>query len=99
MTPTATETGPPAGRRPGRAQIWMLIGSFWPAREGGAERQCRRLIRQLVRRGQRVTVLTLRHGAGEKTVSRCDGAAVVRLGRAGPWSERGRRALARLLLP
>lgn len=99
MTPTVTETGPPTVRRPGRARIWMLIGSFWPAREGGAERQCRRLIRQLVRRGQRVTVLTLRHVGGEKTVSRCEGAAVVRLGWAGPWSERGTRALARLLLP
>lgn len=38
----------------------MLIWNYWPGPEGGAERQCRRLAKELVRQGVSCTVLTRR---------------------------------------
>ena len=39
-------------------KVSMLIWSYWPGPEGGAERQCRRLIRKLERRGVESVVIT-----------------------------------------
>jgi glycosyltransferase involved in cell wall biosynthesis len=39
----------------------MLIWSYWPGHEGGAERQCRKLVRQLERKGIESVVITSLH--------------------------------------
>lgn len=38
--------------------IVMLTSSYWPASEGGAERQCRKLVDELVQHGHACTVVT-----------------------------------------
>ncbi len=62
----------------------MLIWDYWPGREGGAQRQCRKLSRALANRGLKIMVLTQRtRWWGRKTVLDQD-IPIVRLGRLAP---------------
>lgn len=60
--------------------VCMLIWDYWPGREGGAQRQCRKLARALAARGVKVEVVTQRpRWAGRRTILD-QGIPVVRLG-------------------
>jgi glycosyltransferase involved in cell wall biosynthesis len=58
----------------------MLIGSYWPATEGGAERQCRALTHLLRRRGLECTVITSRTRYAHLPVEDDAGVTIRRLG-------------------
>lgn len=79
--------------------VWMLIWTYWPGPEGGAERQCRHLVKHLTARGVRVTVITSRHDGGVPHVSHDGAASIVRLGRLCPLVVPYRRIIERLLRP
>lgn len=79
--------------------VWMLVWTYWPGPEGGAERQCRRLVQRLAARGVRVTVLTNRYDGGAQREARDGEARVVRLGRLCPLVAPCRRVVERLLHP
>lgn len=74
-------------------RIGMLVGSYWPDPEGGAEKQCRLLSEALTMRGCSVDVLTFRHSRyGQKTSG--DGKPVIyRFGRFGPYASNFRRGI------
>ena len=40
--------------------IYMVVWKYFPCKEGGAERQCRKVVNELSRKGHRCTVLTAR---------------------------------------
>ena len=63
-----------------RMQVWMVIGSYWPAAEGGAERQCRALTRLLGRRGFDCTVVTTRSRYSLPSTEVDQGVRIRRLG-------------------
>jgi glycosyltransferase involved in cell wall biosynthesis len=71
--------------------VAMLIWSYWPGHEGGAERQCRKLIPALVNRGIDVTIWTAWTSRSHARRETSDGAVIVRLGRFVPrlWLLRG----------
>jgi glycosyltransferase involved in cell wall biosynthesis len=60
--------------------VCMLVWNYWPGREGGAERQCRKLSRALSARGVKIMVLTHKTKCwGRRTVFDQD-IPIVRLG-------------------
>lgn len=64
--------------------IHMWIWDYWPGPEGGAERQCRGLSRELVRLGHEVTVCC--RAVAEKTPSKHEGVKINRFGKSTPPS-------------
>lgn len=78
-------------------RVAMLVWSYWPGHEGGAERQCRKLVEQAFGRGAEFLVLTSRYRyaapAEESTVS----ARIVRLGLLAPLENKCRDVLERLI--
>lgn len=74
--------------------VAMLIWTYWPGPEGGAERQCRGLARELVRCGHACTILTSRSAGAAEAASDDGGVRVLRFGPLCPSAERlGARAL------
>lgn len=73
--------------------VWMLIGSYWPGTEGGAERQCRTLTHLLRRRGFDCTVLTCRSAYAHRATDTDQGVAIRRLGLLYPIAVAVRRGL------
>jgi len=64
--------------------ICMLIWDYWPGREGGAQRQCRKLSHALSRQGTSILVITQRNSwRGRRTIVDQD-IPVVRLGMLAP---------------
>jgi glycosyltransferase involved in cell wall biosynthesis len=61
-------------------KIAMLIWQFWPARTGGAERQCYRLSTQLIRHGVQVCVFTSWPGLKVPRREWREGVEIVRCG-------------------
>jgi glycosyltransferase involved in cell wall biosynthesis len=60
--------------------VAMLIWSYWPGHEGGAERQCRKIIPYLLREGLQVTVVTARTAKAFPVEEGIDGYRIIRLG-------------------
>lgn len=60
--------------------VWMLIWSYWPASQGGAERQCRLISPYLVDRGIHLTVVTARLSFLSKAVEKDGTVPVNRIG-------------------
>jgi len=58
----------------------MLVWSYWPDHEGGAERQCRKLVHSLCKMGVQPTVVTSRLNRKIDRVTMDGGCRVVRLG-------------------
>ncbi len=77
----------------GRPMVWMLIGSYWPGPEGGAEKQCRALSHLLRARGFDCTVLTCRQRFSDPATDRDDGVSVRRMGLLFPAAAAVRRAV------
>ena len=71
--------------------ILILIGQFPPEVRGGAEMQCWRQARALVKRGHRVTVLTRWQAVGTPRWEVRDGVRIGRLGFYLPWMAARRR--------
>lgn len=71
--------------------ILMLISQFPPEVRGGAEMQCWRQARALVKRGHRVTVLTRWQAVGTPRWETRDGVRIGRLGFYLPWMAARRR--------
>lgn len=65
----------------------MLIWNYWPGPQGGAEMQCRRLARELVRQGISCTVLTRRFSCGARRSELDDGVDIRRVGWFSPTAE------------
>ena len=64
--------------------VCMLIWDYWPGREGGAQRQCRKLSHALAQNGVEVMVVTQRgHWLGRRAVSDRN-TRIVRLGALAP---------------
>lgn len=61
-------------------KVWMLIWSYWPGPQGGAERQCRLVCPYLATRNVSCTVITARLGYGSKRVERDREATIRRVG-------------------
>jgi glycosyltransferase involved in cell wall biosynthesis len=61
-------------------KIWMLIWSYWPGPQGGAERQCRLVCPYLARRNVSCTVITARLAYGSKRIERDDETTIRRVG-------------------
>ena len=70
----------------------MLVGSYAPDPEGGAEKQCRLLSEALMTRGCNVDVLTFRHSRYGNTTAGVGNPAIYRFGRLGPYASNFRRA-------
>lgn len=71
----------------------MLVGSYAPDPEGGAERQCRLLCKEMTTRGFTVDVLTYRHSrAGLRTIED-EGSIVNRFGCLGPYAGKLRKSI------
>lgn len=64
-----------------RIGVCMLVWKYWPQAEGGAERQCRKLARELYKMGHACTVVTARLSHDKKLVDKKDGVPIYRLGR------------------
>ncbi|MCX6995552.1 MAG: glycosyltransferase family 4 protein [Kiritimatiellaeota bacterium] len=71
----------------------MLVGSYAPDSEGGSERQCRLLARELAARGHTVDVLTFRQTRRAPVFDEADGVRVRRFGWLGPVAHAWRRML------
>ena len=65
----------------------MLIWNYWPGPQGGAETQCRRLARELVRQGVSCTVLTRRFSYCARRSELDDGVDIRRVGWFSPIAE------------
>lgn len=71
----------------------MMVGSYAPDPEGGAERQCRLLSAELTARGFTVGVLTYRHSrVGSRTIED-NGSIVRRFGCLGPYAGKFRKSI------
>ncbi|MGD9781196.1 MAG: glycosyltransferase family 4 protein [Kiritimatiellia bacterium] len=81
----------------GRLRIAMLVWSYWPGHEGGAERQCRKLIPHLAARGMDVVVCTAWTQGGHVRNERREDHGIVRLGRVVPLFMSVRRWLEKAL--
>ena len=83
--------------RADRLHVAMLIWSYWPGHEGGAERQCRKVIPWLTERGIKIDVWTARtrwsHSRRERTLDH----GIVRLGGVIPGLLSMRRRVENLL--
>ena len=77
----------------GRLRIAMLVWSYWPGHEGGAERQCRKLIPHLAAQGLEIVVCTAWTQWGHLRQERREDHAIVRLGAGGPFLTSVRRWL------
>lgn len=62
----------------------MLIASYVPSLEGGAERQCRLIADALKDRGHTVDVITIRHSLEAESDEHVKGIRIRRLGRLDP---------------
>ena len=84
-----------------RLRIAMLIWSYWPGHEGGAERQCRKLVPRLAAQGLDIAVWTARTHRDHARRERAGDHEILRLGAGVPLLAALRRAidsvLARLL--
>lgn len=61
--------------------IYMVVWKFFPCSEGGAERQCRKLVTHLSEQGHFCTVLTSRLNRGLTAEEVLEGYSIQRLGR------------------
>ena len=61
-------------------QVCMLIYNYWPQRVGGAEVQCRRLAKELTKRGMRVSVVTARLSFADAKKEVDEGVEIHRVG-------------------
>ena len=64
----------------------MLIWSYWPGPEGGAERQCRKLVSVLQKRGMSCTVLTHWPSLKVPRIEWSEGVEIRRVGVLGPFT-------------
>ena len=84
-----------------RPRIAMLIWSYWPGHEGGAERQCRKLVPHLAAQGLEVAVWTARTRRDHARRERVGDHEILRFGAGVPFFSAVRRGidagLARLL--
>jgi glycosyltransferase involved in cell wall biosynthesis len=80
-----------------RLRIAMLIWSYWPGHEGGAERQCRKLIPHLAAQDLEIVVWTAWTRWGHLRKESLDGCEIVRLGGLVPFLMAVRRGLDGLL--
>jgi glycosyltransferase involved in cell wall biosynthesis len=79
-------------------RVCMLISSYWPEPEGGAERQCRMLVREFERKGHSCLVLTSRSGRPPTVASAPDRpAGVHRFGWLCPLEKAARRWVSRVV--
>lgn len=60
----------------------MLIWSYWPGHEGGAERQCRKIIPYLLQEGLEITVVTARTAKALPAEQDVEGYRIIRPGAA-----------------
>ena len=65
-------------------RVCMFIWNFWPGPQGGAERQCWKQARELVRQGQECTVLTKWTKWQSPRMEECNGVSIRRAGSFGP---------------
>ena len=65
-------------------KVAMLIWSYWPGHEGGAERQCRKIIPYLERGGIQIVVWTARTHSNQLRRESVGDHEIVRMGRAVP---------------
>ena len=63
-----------------RLRIAMLIWSYWPGHEGGAERQCRKLVPRLAAQGLDIAVWTARTHRDHARRERAGDHEILRLG-------------------
>lgn len=64
--------------------VLMVIGDYFPGPEGGAERQCRKLVRALSETGHSCCVLTRCHRFGCVRITKDEGSTICRVGRLWP---------------
>ena len=77
-------------------KVGMLVWNYWPGPEGGAERQCRKLVHQLKKEGVNSVVLTSLSSYSLNRIEN-DGPAIIhRFGVLCPFSGRLRVLLYRL---
>lgn len=81
----------------GRLRIAMLVWSYWPGHEGGAERQCRKLIPHLAAQGLDVVVCTAWTQWGHVRKEPRENHEIVRLGALVPFLTSIRRGLEKAL--
>ena len=74
-------------------KVLFLIWNYWPALEGGSERQARKVATELVRRGHTCTVWTAWHEADLPHQEIHDGVTIRRFGRWVPFLSRCQRLL------
>lgn len=60
-------------------QICMLIYNYWPENTGGAENQCRKLVKNLVSSGDSCIIVTGRHSIATSTREEDNGSVIFRL--------------------
>ena len=85
--------------RTDRLRIAMLVWSYWPGHEGGAERQCRKLIPHLAAQNLEVVVWTAWTRRGHLRKEAMRDHEIVRMGRLVPCLMALRRGLDGLLAP
>lgn len=78
-------------------RVAMLIWSYWPGHEGGAERQCRKIVRQVAGKDIDFIVLTSRFDFQVLPAENVMGGQVVRLGALAPFETLLQKKLSRLL--
>lgn len=78
-------------------RVVMLIWSYWPGHEGGAERQCRKIVRQVAGKDIDFIVLTSRFAFQAIAAEDVMGGKVVRLGAFAPLETLLQKKLSRLL--
>lgn len=74
-------------------KVLLLIWNYWPALEGGSERQARKVANELARRGHTCTVWTAWHEASLPHQEIHDGVTIRRFGRWVPFLSRCQRLL------
>jgi glycosyltransferase involved in cell wall biosynthesis len=71
--------------------VCMLIWNYWPGIEGGAERQCRKIVRALGQMNVSCTVVTNWQGLGFQRRERDAGGMIARLGHLSPLTNLAKR--------
>jgi glycosyltransferase involved in cell wall biosynthesis len=82
---------------PAELRVAMLVWSYWPGHEGGAERQCRKLVPHLAAKGLEVSIWTAWTQRGHPRAEMQADHRIVRLGRWVPTFMVLRRGVDRLL--
>jgi glycosyltransferase involved in cell wall biosynthesis len=81
-----------------KLRVVMLIWSYWPGHEGGAEKQCRRVVEHLSQEGIEFIILTSLYSRNAAHIEQSVAGTIFRLGRLTPLENYFRSCLSPLVL-